>query len=135
MTFAEQVKPLWDKTELTLQQLAERCNISESSASRYINGKTIPPADVAEKMLQILGGGPIVARGESENMNIAIQQIREIYEKEIETLRTVHDSQLASLYRDKVWMFRAIVVLFCFIVYLFIDGMHGNWGFFQYPVV
>ena len=134
MSFSEQIKPLWDKTELTLQQVAERCNISESSASRYINGKISPPADIAEKMLLVLGGEPMAVKGESANMTVAIQQIREIYEKELETIRALHDNQIESLNRDKLWMFRAIIVLFGVVVYLFVDGMHGGWGIFQYPV-
>ena len=134
MSFSEQIKPLWDKTELTLQQVAERCNISESSASRYINGKINPPADIAEKMLLVLGGEPMAIKGESANMTVAIQQIREIYEKELETIRALHDNQIESLNRDKLWMFRAIIVLFGVVVYLFVDGMHGGWGIFQYPV-
>ena len=134
MSFSEQIKPLWDKTELTLQQVAERCNISESSASRYINGKINPPADIAEKMLLVLGGEPMAVKGESANMTVAIQQIREIYEKELETIRALHDNQIESLNRDKLWMFRAIIVLFGVVVYLFVDGMHGGWGIFQYPV-
>ena len=134
MSFSEQIKPLWDKTELTLQQVAERCNISESSASRYINGKINPPADIAEKMLLVLGGEPMASKGESANMTVAIQQIREIYEKELETIRALHDNQIESLNRDKLWMFRAIIVLFGVVVYLFVDGMHGGWGIFQYPV-
>ena len=76
MAFYEQVKPLWDKSKLTLAQVAEICNISESSASRYLNGKVNPPADVAEKILDILGGS--ATEKEGDEMQTALQHIREI---------------------------------------------------------
>ena len=55
MTFSERAKPLKNKGNLTLKQIAEACNISESMASRYISGAVVPPEDVARKMLEILG--------------------------------------------------------------------------------
>ena len=39
MTFSERAKPLKNKGNLTLKQIAEACNISESMVSRYINGQ------------------------------------------------------------------------------------------------
>lgn len=133
MAFSERVKPLWDKSNLTLAQLAERCNISESSASRYLSGKINPPADIAEKILEVLGGASPV-EGEKE-MQTVVQHIREIYEAQIAAMQVAHDSRVEDLRRDKSWMFRVIIVLFGVIVYLCVDGLHGNWGLFQYPVV
>ena len=144
MPFVSQVKPLWDKSGLTLAQLADLCNISESSASRYLSGKVIPPADTAEKILEVLGAPP-QAGGEKE-MQTTVQHIREIYEAQIGTLREHHASQIAAmqadhasrvedLRRDKLWMFRAIIVLFVVMLYICVDAMHGNWGLFQYPVL
>ena len=143
MPFASQVKPLWDKSELTLDQLAELCNISASSASRYINGKVNPPADIAEKILVVLGGA-VPVEGEKE-MQTIVQHIREIYDRQIAamqehhaaqiaSMQADHDSRVADLRRDKAWMFRAIIVMFGVIVYLFLDATHGGWGIFQYPV-
>lgn len=133
MAFSERVKPLWDKSELTLAQLAELCNISESSASRYLNGKVNPPADIAEKILEVLGGASPV-EGEKE-MQSVVQHVREIYEAQIASMQADHISRVEDLRRDKTWMFRAIIVLFGVIIYLCIDGLHGNWGLFQYPVL
>lgn len=155
MPFASQVKPLWDKSELTLAQLADLCKISESSASRYLSGKVNPPADIAEKILEALGAPP-PAEGDKD-MQTIVQHIREIYEAQIGTMREHHAAQIATmrehhtsqiaamqadhasrvedLRRDKVWMFRAIIVLFVVVLYICADAMHGNWGLFQYPVL
>ena len=144
MPFASQVKPLWDKSELTLAQLADLCKISESSLSRYFSGKVNPPADIAEKILEALGAPP-TPEGDSD-MQSVVQHIREIYEAQIGTMREHHASQIAAmqadhasrvedLRRDKVWMFRAIIVLFVVVLYICADAMHGNWGLFQYPVL
>lgn len=133
MPFSERVKPLWDKSDMTLAQIAELCNISESSASRYLNGKISPPADIAEKILEVLGEVPPI-KGDSD-MQITIQNIREIYEAQIAAMKADHTSRIEDLRRDKLWMFRAIIVLFCVIVYLFTDGLHGDWGLFQYPIL
>lgn len=133
MPFCERVKPLWDKSDMTLAQLADLCNISESSASRYLNGKISPPADIAEKILEVLGEAP-PAKGDSD-MQITIQNIREIYEAQIASMKADHTSRIEDLRRDKTWMFRAIIVMFCVIVYLFLDGLHGEWGLFQYPIL
>lgn len=133
MPFSERVKPLWDKSDMTLAQIAELCNISESSASRYLNGKISPPADIAEKILEVLGEVPPI-KGDSD-MQITIQNIREIYEAQIAAMKADHTSRIEDLRRDKLWMFRAIIVLFCVIVYLFMDGLHGEWGLFQYQIL
>ena len=102
MPFCERVKPLWDKSDMTLAQLADLCNISESSASRYLNGKISPPADIAEKILEVLGEAP-PAKGDSD-MQITIQNIREIYEAQIASMKADHTSRIEDLRRDKTWM-------------------------------
>ena len=132
MPFRDQIKPLWDKSELTLAQLAEICNISESSASRYLNGKVAPPVDVAEKIIAVLGGDNKTKEG--HEMQSVVQHIREIYEAQIHAMEANHASRVADLQRDKRWMAVAIVVLVGVIVYLCVDALHGNWGLFQYTV-
>lgn len=132
MPFREQIKPLWEQSELTLAQIAEICNTSESSMSRYLNGKITPPVDIAEKIIAVLGGENVTKGG--QDMQSMIQNIREIYEKQIATMEADHARQVAGLQRDKAWLFAVMLVMFAVIVYLCLDGMHGNWGFFQYPM-
>lgn len=123
MTFSERAKPLKDKSSLTLAEIAEECNISESMASRYINGKIVPPADIAEKMMELLGGAAPEQKQESDDMGVVIDRISAMYENQIKVLQ-----------REKYFLAGLVIVLFIVILYLCIDALHGNWGFFQYPV-
>ena len=123
MTFAERAKPLKDKSSMTLAEIADACNISESMVSRYINGKIIPPADIAEKMLELLGGASSDYKQESDDMGLVIDRIGAMYEERIKELRM-----------EKYILAGLVVILFIVILYLCIDALHGNWGFFQYPV-
>lgn len=123
MTFSERAKPLKDKSSMTLAEIAEECNISESMVSRYINGKIVPPADIAEKMLELLGGAAPERKQESDDMGIVIDRISEMYENQIKVLQ-----------REKYVLAGLVIVLFIVILYICIDALHGNWGFFQYPV-
>ena len=132
MPFREQIKPLWEQSELTLAQIAEICNTSESSMSRYLNGKITPPVDIAEKIIAVLGGENVTKGG--QDMQSMIQNIREIYEKQIATMEADHASQVKGLQRDKAWLFGALIVMFLIGLYLCADGIHGGWGFFQYPM-
>lgn len=100
MPFLKQVKPLWDRSTLTLAELAERCNISESSASRYLNGKISPPADVAELILQVLGADIVTPAAPEEKPATSVPpvlQIWEVYKDEIVTLQENHARHIAHL--------------------------------------
>jgi transcriptional regulator with XRE-family HTH domain len=142
MPFLMQVKPLWDRSTLTLAELAAQCNISESSASRYLNGKVSPPADIAEKILEVLGADVLAPSApESKPQASAPQalQIWEVYKEEIEILQTTHAnhistlqashathiaavrenylSQISDLKRDKTLMLIAMLALLGLVVY------------------
>lgn len=157
MPFLTKVKPLWDRSTLTLAELAERCNISESSASRYLNGKIVPPADVAERMLEVLSADIVTAPESEERPQAAVPpvlQIWEVYKEEILVLQANHAehiaslqashaghvaaikehyiAQIADLRRDKIALYITMLVLFALLVYFILDGMHGNWGLIRY---
>lgn len=148
MPFLTKVTPLWDRSTLTLAELAEKCNISESSASRYLNGKIVPPADIAERILEVLGADIVTTPTPEEKPQAAIPpvlQIWEVYKEEIDILQANHANhiaevkgryvdQIADLKRDKRHLHFTVLIMFCLIVYLMIDGFSGNWGIFQYPV-
>lgn len=120
MPFTDQIRTLWKDSKLTLAQLAELCDISESSASRYINGKINPPVDVAERILEVLKESKPKQPQKEAAM---VRQLHEVYE-----------TQIADLRRDKTILFIALMVMIALVVYLFIDALHGNWGLIQYPV-
>lgn len=162
MPFLKQVTPLWDRSTLTLAELAQRCNISESSASRYLNGKISPPADIAERILEVLGADIVTSNTPEDKPAAAVPpvppvlQIWEVYKDEIEILQATHanhvatiqadhgnhmaaikenySKQIADLKQDKLFLFLTMLVLFCLLVYFILDGLHGHWGLIRYAM-
>jgi transcriptional regulator with XRE-family HTH domain len=162
MPFLLKVKPLWDRSTLTLAELAERCNISESSASRYLSGKIVPPADIAERILEILGADIVAPSTPEEKAPAAVPpvppvlQIWEVYRDEINDLKQYHahhietiqashaahiaalkenyTSQITELRRDKTLLYCAMLVMLCIMIYIIFDGLHGDWGIIRYVV-
>lgn len=149
MPFLKRVKPLWDRSPLTLAELADLCNISESSASRYMSGKISPPADVAERIIEVLGGGVTEDEDAAPEVSPAaeslVQHIREIYQAQIAALHATFDrqlatiqrnyeSQIASLQKEKLILFCTVIVLLGLLVYFILDGLHGNWGIIRYAM-
>ena len=157
MPFLTQVKPLWDRSTMTLAEVAEQCNISESSASRYLNGKIVPPADIAERILQVLGADIISTPAPEEKPAVAVPsalQIWDVYKEEINTLQATHANHMATLQmshashiaaiqenyanqirdlrRDKSLLFFTLLIVFCLLVYFILDGLHGHWGIIRY---
>ena len=147
MPFLTKVKPLWDRSTLTLAELAEKCNISESSASRYLNGKITPPADVADLILEVLSADIVTTPTPEEKPQASVPpvlQIWEVYKDEIDTLQANHanyvaairenySAQIADLKRDKTFLYYTMLVMFCLLVYIIFDGLHGGWGIIRYP--
>lgn len=100
MPFLTKVKPLWDRSTLTLAELAAQCNISESSASRYLNGKISPPADVAERILEVLSADIVTPPAPEEKPQAAVPpvlQIWEVYKEEIEILQNNHANHISTI--------------------------------------
>lgn len=67
---------------------------------------------------------------EDEEVTAALAMLKENYEARIADLR----AHILSLRRDKLVLGIVVLAMFIFILYLFADGLHGNWGIFQYPV-
>ncbi len=100
MPFLTKVKPLWDRSTLTLAELATQCNISESSASRYLNGKISPPADVAERILEVLSADIVTTPTPEEKPQAVVPpvlQIWEVYKEEIDILQANHTRHITHL--------------------------------------
>ena len=160
MPFLQKVKPLWDRSTMTLAELAERCNIAESSASRYLNGKIVPPADIAERILEVLGADIVTTPNPEDKPQASVPpvppvlQIWEVYKDEINDLKQYHAhhvetiqahhaahmaalkenyaSQIADLKRDKRALYLTMLIMFCLLIYFILDGLHGDWGFIRY---
>lgn len=67
---------------------------------------------------------------ENEEMQAALTMLRETYEARVADLW----SAIRMLRRDKVVLIVIALTLLLFVFYLFADGLHGDWGFFRYPI-
>lgn len=139
MTFSDRAKPLKTKSRMTLNEIATACNISESMASRYINGSVVPPEDIARKMLEILEAAASKG-GEKEeeqtDMRAALAMIREIYEGRIDDLWKSNTDLKEQILREKreKWVFfilLAVTVTFIFALF-YVDLSYGDLGWFRY---
>lgn len=135
MTFSERAKPLKEKSKMTLLEIATACNISESMASRYINGQNIPPEDIARKMMDLLNAAAKIAP-QSEDVRIDLAAIRSVYDARIADMKenaTDLKAQLRIEKREKLFCvsFLAVIVVFVLIVF-YIDITNGNVGWFRH---
>lgn len=55
MTFAEQLKEIMKKDDLTQKEVAATCHICKSTVSEYVNEKKTPSYETAERILRDLG--------------------------------------------------------------------------------
>lgn len=55
MTFAEQLQELMRQCDLTPKEVSVICNVDRSSLSKYLNGKTIPNYETAQRIFRDLG--------------------------------------------------------------------------------
>lgn len=123
MTFSEKAKSLKDKSHLTLSEIAAACNVSESMVSRYINGQTIPPEDVARKIIDFLSAA-IPKDTTMDNRQMLLYMIRDVYEARLADMQDTVDElkgqhqlkeallreQLQRAVREK-WLFFALFAI------------------------
>lgn len=115
MNFSEKARAMRMKSPLTLREIGEQCNVSESMVSRYISGTVKPSDDVAEKILEVL-------------RNSEQADDKGIYAAHIDDLRRLIRQQQ----REKRVLF-GILLFFVFLtLLLYLDATHGDWGVFRY---
>lgn len=115
MNFSEKARAMRMKSPLTLREIGEQCNASESMVSRYISGAAKLPDDVAEKILEVL-------------RNSEQDDDRGIYAAHIDDLRRLIRQQQ----REKWVLFGILTFLLIFLLLLYLDATHGAWGAIRY---
>ena len=115
VNFSEKARAMRMKSPLTLREIGEQCNVSESMVSRYISGAAKPPDDVAEKILEVL-------------RNSEQDDDRGVCAAHIDDLRRLIRQQQ----REKRVLFGIIVFFLVFTLLLYLDATHGAWGVIQY---
>lgn len=136
MAFSDKAKALKEKSDLSLKEIAARSGISESMVSRYINGVSIPREDIAQRLLDVLGGALPEAEESDQDMQTALTMIKELYEARINDMRTEIDDLKERVVHEKreKWIFFCLLVLvvsFVFVLF-FVDITNGNVGWFRH---
>ena len=110
---------------------------------KTFSGETVNPSfEVVYKLITAMGGtisGPDEPNGEptlqterDDDMQAIIEQLHKLYEERISDLWRIIDRSTAERKILFITLITLVGLLVTFIVYLFVDGMHGNWGFFRY---
>ena len=121
MPFANRAKKLKNQSGVTLRQLSEAVNVSESTLSRYLNGSIIPPEDIAHRIMEFLQAEAAesaiehATQGDMEDMHSALESIKTIYESRITDLWKIID----DLKRSRRVLSIALTVTIIFIFVLF----------------
>mgnify|MGYP002710949079 FL=1 len=132
MDFVSDFQRLKDSSGKTVKEIAEACDLSESTITRYLSGKNAPPVDVAEGILKYLSES---VPDEPERSDVPFRMVlilSELYKRQIAELRADHEKDARKAEVRFYVMLGLVVVLTAIIIYLVIDASHGGWGFFQH---
>lgn len=127
--FHQRITALKEQKGLTAKDIAKSCGVSESTISRYFSGVSIPPEDVAQKIIHFLKSQPdkVQPETEEEDMQTVLNMLEKIYEGRIADLWKA----LTASRRDKCALFILVLVLLVLLFYFLFDAANAGWGFFQ----
>lgn len=139
----ERLNDLKAKGNFSWQELSDMTGIPVPTIRKTFSGETVNPSfEVVYKLITAMGGtisGPDEPNGEptlqterDDDMQAIIEQLHKLYEERISDLWRIIDRSTAERKILFITLITLVGLLVTFIVYLFVDGMHGNWGFFRY---
>ena len=137
----ERLNALKTKGNFSWQELSDLTGIPVATIRKTFSGETANPSyDVVNKLLTAMGGAVVApeekrapgAEWSEEDMQAVMEQMKVLYEARIADLWRMIDKLTEERKTLFITMIALVGILVSFIVYLFVDGMHGNWGFFQY---
>lgn len=155
----EKIKMLKTQKGWSNKRLAEEANLPEDTVNKILSGTTRNPnTDTLRRLASaldvtldeltaetsaapvppVLPVLPVPARSDP-----ACAEIVRIYEQQLEKMEDRYERRLAEAHAREVAAAKkgdtrfyallcVILVLFVVIIYLIVDALHGNWGFFQY---
>lgn len=134
--FAKAAKELKEETRVTLREIAATCNSSESMVSRYINGQSEPPPDIADAIMQMLRAEKATQDERAMRSNTTLAQLEESQNH----LEEAYKQRIAGLlkhleYERKqkhIFSIALLATLFGAIVFLLIDIFNGGLGWVRY---
>ena len=137
---AERLNKMKTEGNYSWQELSDLTGIPVATIRKTISGETVNPSfEVVEKLLSAMGDvsaqeefTPQDQKQSEEEMQEMMKQMSILYEARIADLWRMIDKLSTERRTLFVTMLTVMGLLVTFIVYLFVDGMHGNWGIFQY---
>lgn len=137
---AERLNKMKTEGNYSWQELSDLTGIPVATIRKTISGETVNPSfEVVEKLLAAMGDvsarenfTPQDSEQSEEEMQEMMKQMSILYEARIADLWRMIDKLSIERRILFVTMLTVMGLLVTFIVYLFVDGMHGNWGIFQY---
>ena len=131
----QRLNELKTKGNYSWQELSDMTGIPVATIRKTFSGETVNPSfEVVSKLITAMGGS-LSEGNQSEggkNAPAMAEQMQHLYEERIADLKDT----IAKLTAEKKTLFFTLIgtigVLLALIVYLFLDGMNGSWGFFQY---
>lgn len=142
--YTEIIKSKKNERKWSNQQLADAANLPVDTVNKIMAGVTRNPnTDTLIRLARALDCTlgeligeelPPPAEPSSRAYTDAVI-LREIYDSRIADLRqtiTKHEERERRLCREQYVMIALIFALIAVIIYLIVDALHGNWGFFQY---
>ena len=139
----EQLNALKAKGNFSWQELSNLTGIPVPTIRKTFSGETANPSyDVVNKLLTAMRRAipgseenkeELISQSEGdEDMQAMMEQMKLLYEARISDLWRMIDKLTAERKTLFITMITLVGILVAFISYLFVDGMHGNWGFFRY---
>ena len=128
--FHQRAVALKKRKGLAAKDVAKACGVSEATISRYFSGASVPPEDVAAKIMNFLRTQPDKVESEKieeDDMQAAFNMIKNIYEGRISDLWKT----ISAAKRDKFALFGLVCALIVVLVYVLIDAGSAGWGWFQ----
>ena len=134
--FLERLRTLKDKSGLTTKQIADKCNIPESTVSRIFSGKTPNPTIITVMaMIKAMGGTPADIFDDNAQINTApaVPQsvLSDVEQKNLEIVE-LYKSIIKS--KDKYIKFLAgalIGIATLLVILLFLDLLVLDIGYFR----
>ena len=131
------------KGNFSWQELSNLTGIPVPTIRKTFSGETANPSyDVVNKLLTAMRRAipgseenkeELISQSEGdEDMQAMMEQMKLLYEARISDLWRMIDKLTAERKTLFITMITLVGILVAFISYLFVDGMHGNWGFFRY---
>lgn len=155
----EKLKVLKAQKNWSNKRLAEEANLPEDTVAKILAGTTRNPnTDTLRRLATALGVTLDELTAETsappapvlpEKLSAAVRsepacgEIVRIYEQQLEKMEARYERRLAEAHAREAALARhsdirfyvtliVIAALLLLIIYLIIDALHGDWGFFQY---